>query len=181
MSRFGREDNFLLPGWKGTVRMEFRGAGVHRRAGWRIALGVTLAVIAGPAMATGQQSFNSRCSMCHQMTGAGLPGQFPRLSGRVAQIAASPDGRAFLAKVLLHGMFGSITVDGKAINGLMPGMGAMNDQDIADVLNYAVSLKGKAAPFTAAEITKIRAGGAMSAAAVAAERGKVAAKGLIPG
>lgn len=120
--------------------------------------------------------------MCHQTTGAGLPGQFPRLNERVAKISATPEGRAYLIKVLLFGMYGSITVDGKPINGLMPTMGGMSDQDIADVLNHVVSLKkvGKPAPFTAAEVATIRSGPKMATSAVAAERAKLVADGKIP-
>ncbi|HEX7874320.1 MAG TPA: cytochrome c [Sphingobium sp.] len=138
--------------------------------------------MAGTAHAGGQQTFATRCSMCHQTTGAGLPGTFPRLAGRAAQIASSPDGRAYLVKVLANGLYGPITVDGKAISGMMPGMGTMSDQDIADVLNYAVALKkvGKPALYTAAEVAKVRADGKMSGSAVAAERARVAAKGGIP-
>jgi mono/diheme cytochrome c family protein len=134
------------------------------------------------AVASGPQTFTSRCSMCHQPSGMGLPGQFPRLSGRVSEIAASPEGRDYLAKVLLYGLYGPITVDDKKIAGLMPGMGTMSDQDIADVLNHAVSLKKTAKPappFTASEIAKVRAAGKLTASQVAAERGRLAAKGLI--
>ncbi|MET0365776.1 MAG: cytochrome c [Sphingobium sp.] len=150
---------------------------------FRVALAsLSLFCVAGTAQAGGQQTFASRCSMCHQPTGAGLPGTFPRLAGRAAQIASTPDGRGYLVKVLANGLYGPITVDGKAISGMMPGMGTMSDQDIADVLNYAVSLKkvGKPALYTAAEVAKIRADGKMSASAVAAERARVAAKGAIP-
>lgn len=140
-------------------------------------------VMAGAAHASGATTYASRCSMCHQTTGAGLAGQFPRLSGRAAQIAASPDGRAYLAKVLLYGLYGAITVDGKPISGMMPSMGTLSDQDIADVLNHVVGLQkaGKApAPFTAAEITKVRAQGKLTSAGVASARTDLAAKGLVP-
>lgn len=84
--------------------------------------------------------------------------------------------------VLLYGIYGPIMVDDRKITGLMPGMGTMSDQDIADVLNHAVSLKKAAKPgpaFTAAEIAKVRGGGKLTAAQVAAERGRLAGKGLI--
>ena len=53
------------------------------------------------ALATGPQTFSAQCSMCHQPNGAGLPGSFPRLAGRVPVIAGSPGGRRYLAMVLL--------------------------------------------------------------------------------
>lgn len=137
---------------------------------------------AAPAEATGSATYSSRCSMCHQPNGAGVAGSFPRLNGRVAQIAASREGRALLGKILLYGMYGQVAVDGKTMNGLMPPMGSMSDQDVADVLNYVVALKkaGKpVAPFTAAEIAKLRTA-KMSSAAVGTERNGLAAKGLVP-
>ncbi|WP_429614983.1 c-type cytochrome [Sphingobium olei] len=148
----------------------------------RFLLLAVLTATSGTAMAGGPQTFASRCSMCHQPSGAGLPGQFPRLSGRVSEIAGSPDGRRYLTMVLLYGLYGPITVDDKKIAGLMPGMGTMSDQDVADVLNHAVAFKKAAKPappFTAAEIAKVRAGGKLTASQVAAERGRLAAKGLI--
>jgi mono/diheme cytochrome c family protein len=146
-----------------------------------LAFGV-LTLVGGTAHATGPQTFASRCSMCHQTTGMGLPGQFPPLAGRASKIAATEDGRAYLVKVLLYGLYGSIKADGTPYNGLMPSMGTMSDQDIADVLNHVVSLKkvGKPAAFTAAEVAKVRAGAKMSSSAVATERARVAATGIIP-
>lgn len=137
--------------------------------------------LGNPAYANGAATYSSRCAMCHRPDGAGLPGQFPRLSGRVAQIATAPAGRALLGKVLLYGMYGSVTVDGKAINGLMPPMAMLSDQDVADVLNHVVALKkaGKSALFTPAEIAKLRAT-KMSSSAVGTERNGLAAKGVVP-
>ena len=135
--------------------------------------------------APGSQQFAQRCAMCHQSSGAGLPGQFPRLSGRVAAIAQTKPGRRYLALVLLNGMVGSIKADGQSISGLMPSMGAMSDQDIVAILNHVLSLgvpaKGKKPlPFTAGEIAAVRAEKGMNASAVAAERAKLAAVGLLP-
>lgn len=135
------------------------------------------------ATATGPQTYATRCSMCHQPSGAGLPGSFPRLAGRVPVIARSADGRRYLAMVLLYGLYGPITVDGKPVSGLMPSMASLTDQAIADVLNHAVGLQkaaAKVAPFTAAEIAAVRAGGRKSGSDVAAERGRLAARKLIP-
>lgn len=155
---------------------------LHVRAIGGIIILLSSLSLGGTAHANGATTYSSRCSMCHRPDGAGLPGQFPRLSGRAAQIAASKEGRALLGKILLNGMYGSITVDGKGINGLMPTMGSMSDQDISDVLNFIVAMQkaGKApAPFSAAEIAKLRAA-KQSSTAVGAERNSLAAKGLVP-
>jgi len=133
--------------------------------------------------ASGQATFSAQCSMCHQPDGAGLPGSFPRLAGRVPEIAGSPDGRRYLAMVLLYGMYGSITVDGKSISGLMPAAATLSDQAVADVLNHVLTLRkpaSKLAPFTAAEIAAVRAGARKTGSDVATERARLAALKLIP-
>jgi len=136
-----------------------------------------------PALASGPQTFSAQCSMCHQPNGAGLAGMFPRLAGRVPALAGSPDGRRYLAMVLLYGLYGPITVDGKRISGVMPSMGSLSDQAIADVLNHTITLARPAprvAPFTAAEIAAVRAGARKGGSDVAAERARLAGRGLIP-
>ena len=73
-----------------------------RRASMTLALA---AVFTGgyalPAQATGQQVYMTRCSMCHQKTGAGLSGQFPPIAGRAGVIAGSKEGRVYLIKLML--------------------------------------------------------------------------------
>ena len=147
---------------------------------------VALSVMAAPAVAAaGPELFANRCAMCHQASGAGLSGQFPRLAGRVNVIAQTPPGRRYLVLVLLNGMVGSITVDGQGISGLMPSVAALPDQDLAELLNHAVRLgppaKGKKpVPFTAAEIAEVRQSGAIGPSATAVERAKLVAAGVIP-
>ncbi|MBH0114556.1 cytochrome c [Novosphingobium sp. YJ-S2-02] len=150
-----------------------------------VALAIAAALVPpAPALASGTQVYSSRCSMCHQSEGAGLPGQFPRLKGRAAQIAGSKEGRTYLVQVMLHGIFGSIKVDGRPINGMMPAMGTLKDADIADTLNYLVALDPsggkKVAAFTAGEVKAVRDAGKMSSGQVAKLRAGLAAKGLIP-
>jgi len=154
------------------------------KLGWGIMAFATLAMaVPVPALATGPQTFSAQCSMCHQPNGAGLPGSFPRLAGRVPAIAGSPGGRRYLAMVLLYGLYGPITVDGKRISGLMPAMASLSDQAIADVLNHVMTLEKparKVAPFTAAEIAAVRAGANKTGSDVAAERARLAGLKLIP-
>jgi cytochrome c553 len=144
---------------------------------------LTAFALPAPVLASGATNYASRCSMCHQPSGAGLAGQFPRLSGRAAQIASTADGRAYLAKVLLFGLYGPINVDGKPITGMMPAVGSMADQDIADLLNHLVSLQKAAKPvaaFSAAEVGKVRAQGKLTSSGVAAVRTDLATKGIVP-
>lgn len=113
--------------------------------------------------------FDNNCAMCHQLRAPGVPGQFPRLAGRAGKIAATAAGRDYLERVVLSGMIGTITVDGSEIDGgMMPSFASLSDQDLADALDYIVSLDdaGKlnwqGARFSAADLAKARAGKALS-------------------
>jgi mono/diheme cytochrome c family protein len=144
-------------------------------------LSLSLALFAGaayrtPALAQDASHgavFDNNCALCHQLGAPGVPGQFPRLAGRAGKIAATAGGRNYLERVILSGMIGSITVDGSEIDGgIMPSFASLSDQDLADALDYIVSLDdaGKlhwqGALFKAADIAKARAGKALSATEV---------------
>ena len=90
--------------------------------------------------ADGSGLFIQNCLMCHQSGAVGLPGQFPRLAGRVAAISSRPKGRAYLIDVLTYGMAGKITVDDQPIMGLMPPFAQLSNDDVAGVLSYVQSL-----------------------------------------
>jgi cytochrome c5 len=133
------------------------------------------ALLAGPcvpaAAATADHSavFDANCSMCHQARAAGVPGQFPRLAGRAKRIAATAAGRGYLEHVVLYGMIGTITVDGTPIvGGVMPSFASLSDRDLADALDYIISLDAsgkmnwRGAVIQPAEIAGIRAGKALS-------------------
>lgn len=134
-----------------------------------------------PASADPKASYLTRCSMCHQSAAQGLPGQFPALAGRSAQIAQTPEGRNYLVRVALWGLYGPIEVDGKAMSGLMPGVAGASDAEIADVLNHVASIKpAKAAkPFKPADIAAVRAQGKVSGTDNAALRKTLVASGVI--
>lgn len=142
-----------------------------------------LATVSNPVWAAplSEPNYTARCQMCHQRNGEGVAGQFPRLSGRVDKIAATAQGRRYLILVVLHGIAGGITVEGRGITGFMPPMGVLKDEQIASILN-ALSATGakKPAPFTASEVAGVRAQGRMSATQIAAERTKLVAAGLLP-
>ncbi|MBC7522332.1 MAG: cytochrome c [Sandarakinorhabdus sp.] len=136
-----------------------------------------------PALAAdAKATYLVRCSMCHQSAAQGLPGQFPRLAGRSAQIAQTPEGRHYLARVMLWGVYGPIEVDGTPINGLMPSMASMTDDDLSAVLNHVIT-QGKPAkaarPFKPAEIAAVRAEGKIAGSDNAELRRTLVASGVI--
>ncbi len=62
-----------------------------------------------------------------------------------------------LARIVLHGLRGPITVAGKEYNLEMPAMGVFDDQDIAMILTYVRSTWGKSDdPVTQETIGRIR-------------------------
>jgi mono/diheme cytochrome c family protein len=125
--------------------------------------------------------YDSHCAMCHQRGGVGLKGTFPRLAGRVDEIGRTEDGRRFLIEVTLFGMAGKIDVDGAPVIGVMPSFSVLKDEDLATVLNYVMSLeapekskaKGRPVNIEAADVAKVRAGVALNATQVLANRASV--------
>jgi mono/diheme cytochrome c family protein len=82
-----------------------------------------------------------RCAACHMATGEGIPGAFPPLKGRVASMAASTEGRAYLVAVVNSGLMGPITVAGTPYMGVMPAQGSVYDAaGISEALNHAVQV-----------------------------------------
>lgn len=149
---------------------------------FRILAAAAAAAILAPAAAQagdGSKIYNAQCSACHQSGAVGVPGQFPKLAGRAPQIAATPDGRRYLATVVMYGMHGKIMVEGKPIMGVMPSFGRLSDSDLADVLTF-VSRQGaakKPAPFTAAEVAGFRRKPSPNATEIRGQRAVLEAQG----
>ena len=135
-------------------------------------IGAALLCACGPTLAAAGDHaavFNANCSMCHQLGATGVTGQFPRLAGRVGHIATTAAGRHYLERVVLYGMMGDITVDGTPIvGGVMPSFASLSNDDLADALNYVVSLDAsgklqwKGATFKPADIARARTGKPLS-------------------
>ncbi len=107
------------------------------------------------AAANGQAVFGRTCVTCHQANGQGLAGAFPPL-------ANSPyvnGDKAKLAKLVLNGLTGPVTVDGKRFNGVMPPWkGQLSDAEIAAVLTYVRSNFGNSSgAVTEQEVQQARA------------------------
>jgi mono/diheme cytochrome c family protein len=158
----------------------------------RLCLGAGLAFVAivgalGASAAAptpvGAALFENNCQVCHQAGGVGVAGQYPRLAGRAPVIAASADGRAFLPKLVLNGMSGSVTVDNQSIIGVMPGFSFLSDAELAAVLTYVSGLgaeKGRPKAFKPADIAAARGAEALSPGAIVTLRNRLAADKVIP-
>lgn len=94
-------------------------------------------------VAAGQQLYTQVCAACHQPHGGGNAGVAPPLAG--SDWIAGPPER--LARVVLHGLYGPIQVNGQTWNLHMPGLAAaFDDEKIAGVLSYIRRAWGNAAP-----------------------------------
>jgi nitrite reductase (NO-forming) len=106
-------------------------------------------------VAAGKALFEGTCSVCHQGTGAGLPGVFPPLAK--SDYLAADTKRAI--GVLLHGLSGKVTVNGTEYNSVMPPMNQLNDDEVANILTYVLNSWGNAGGrIDASDVKKVRAG-----------------------
>jgi mono/diheme cytochrome c family protein len=98
---------------------------------------------------SGAAVFNSRCAMCHQADGRGVPGAFPPLAG--SEYVNGDPGR--LARIVLRGLTGQVTVAGATFDGAMPAWaGQLSDAEIAAVLTHVRSSFGNASPGVSATL-----------------------------
>jgi mono/diheme cytochrome c family protein len=112
----------------------------------------------GLLRAKGQKINNSYCAACHQADGNGNPSAFiPPLAG---SDWVSPKDPSRIIRIVLHGLQGPITVNGKQYGQatMLPWRDALTDEDVAAVLTYVRSAWGnKAEPVSAALVKEIRA------------------------
>ena len=86
----------------------------------------------------GKALFAGTCSTCHQPEGQGMEGVFPPLA-KSDYIAADPKR---VASVILHGLVGPVTVNGKDYNSNMPPMSQLTDDEVANISTYVLNSWG---------------------------------------
>jgi nitrite reductase (NO-forming) len=87
----------------------------------------------------GKQVYMGLCFACHQPDGKGLSGAFPPLAASDFLLA----DRERAIRIVLKGLSGPVTVNGKTINSAMPPQEAvLTDAQIADVLTYVLNSWG---------------------------------------
>jgi len=94
-------------------------------------------------IASGKAVYGTNCGSCHGPEGTGVAGQYPHLKGSEFVLG----GEMRLTSILLHGITGALTVDGKAFNGQMQPLGttALNNTQLAQVLSYVRNSWGNTA------------------------------------
>jgi len=116
---------------------------------------VAVAVEAKPfdPISRGKKLFMRTCQQCHQADGKGLPGVYPSLAGSAWLLGS--DVRPI--KILIKGLSGHVTVEGKSFDGNMPPVGDWKDRDIAAVLTYVrQNWENDAESISEELVTKIR-------------------------
>ena len=83
----------------------------------------------------GQALFAGTCSTCHQPDGQGLAGVFPPL----ASSSVLKDDPKRIIDIVLHGLSGPLTVNGKEFNSVMPPMAQLNDDEIANLSTFVLN------------------------------------------
>jgi mono/diheme cytochrome c family protein len=116
--------------------------------------GAVAVAVATPAQ-QGKRVFSTICITCHQATGVGVPGIYPPLAG--SEWAQGNEER--IIRIVLNGLSGPITVEGKDFNNAMASLGgSLKDEQIANALTYVRQEWGNKAPEVKAEtVTRIRA------------------------
>ncbi|HMB91923.1 MAG TPA: cytochrome c [Rhodothermales bacterium] len=102
----------------------------------------------------GEKIYVSRCMSCHQTNGQGINGVFPPLDG--TDWVVGDKGR--IVRIVLHGMMGETTVQGKVYSGAMPPWGTfLDDEQVAAVVTYIrSSWSNEADAVSAKEVALVR-------------------------
>ena len=122
-------------------------------------MAVALRAAAADAPISGAEVFASRCAVCHGPEAAGIPGSFPPLREQIAAFGKSADGRDYLVMVVTTGLMGDLKLAGVSYRGAMPAQSMLSETEVAAVLSYLASDRGKdtaAGALTAADVTAAR-------------------------
>ncbi|KAA2284838.1 copper-containing nitrite reductase [Arenimonas fontis] len=102
----------------------------------------------------GQALFAGTCSTCHMPDGKGMPGVFPPLAGS----DWLGRGNDELIRIVLNGLSGPITVSGQDYNSVMPPMSQLTDDEVANILTYALNSWGNpGGRVSKEEVARVRA------------------------
>jgi nitrite reductase (NO-forming) len=102
----------------------------------------------------GKQVYMGLCFACHQPDGNGLPNVFPPLAKSDYLLA----DRERAIRIVLKGIVGPMTVNGKKYDSAMPPQeAALTDQQVADVLTYVYNAWGNEGDvFTVDQVKAVR-------------------------
>ncbi|HEY0947127.1 MAG TPA: copper-containing nitrite reductase [Opitutaceae bacterium] len=112
------------------------------------------------AVQRGKALYNQSCFACHGQDGKGIPNTFPPLAG--SDYLKADKNRAI--HIVLNGLMGPVTVNGKSYNSAMPPQ-PFDDAQVADVLSYVMNAWGNSfGGVTSEDVARVRGGAGMQAA-----------------
>ena len=104
----------------------------------------------------GRATYRSLCTHCHQENGIGVPGMVPALADS-ARLAADPERGV---RMILASQSPTAHLEGMAVLDLVAPLEQLNDQDVADVLNYVLNAWGNCAGIVdATDVARLRVSG----------------------
>jgi len=108
-----------------------------------------------PSFMGARADYKFYCAACHGRDGRGAKNLFPPLRGS-PWLTGDP---GVPIRIVLHGLNGTITVEGERFMNNMPPLGLrLDDAKLAELLTYArASWGNQARPVTAAEVASVRA------------------------
>lgn len=105
-------------------------------------------------MVRGKALYVTYCMNCHMEDGKGMEGVYPPLAK--SDFLKKP--AKMLIENILKGQSGEIKVNGVLYNAIMPAQDYLQDEEIADILNYFTNAWGNKNPilFTPTQVKKLR-------------------------
>ncbi len=95
-----------------------------------------VSILAFPSIAAdpanGKTLYQYNCQACHQAEGAGIKGAFPPLADN-PNLVGDAD---YVARAIIQGVSGPITVGDTDYNGAMPAMAHMSNEQVVDLVAY---------------------------------------------
>lgn len=153
---------FALMVYWAMAHLDADGGGFDKQVYWPYRSADELADVQppiGPNPGQGKILFGKYCSVCHQATGLGLPGQFPPLAGSDWVNEKDP---IRVINLVMNGLQGTVKVSGQEFNN--SGMLAwktvvLKDDEMASILTFIRGNKewgNTAGPVTTEEVAAVR-------------------------
>jgi len=110
--------------------------------------------ISAQNMSNGKKIYETRCLVCHQADGGGVPNMNAPLDG-ASNVVGNDIAR--MVKIIRGGYNERVALDGYYYSNAMTANPDLKDQDIADVLSYIRnSWSNKASKVTLAQVQKVK-------------------------
>lgn len=105
-------------------------------------------------MVKGKKVYDRACLACHQADGSGVPYMHPPIT-ESESVSGNTDS---LIVLILEGMEGPVMIKGEKYNSIMPPLkDVLDDQEIADLINYLRNSFGNSGEFVKPEdVTEMR-------------------------